>query len=60
MLFNFLLGMWCDKCKNYKNPHIEIYLDVLYEGSITCDKDHLIGNDSDLQWQEYWKEQKEN
>lgn len=28
----------------------EIFLDVLYEGSITCEKNHLIGNQSDKEW----------
>jgi len=53
MLFNQLLGIYCFLCKKYKDPHTEVYLNVLYEGSITCEKDHLVGNTSDPQWQEF-------
>ena len=49
MLFNYLVGIYCFKCKGYLDPYL-IFLNVLYEGSITCDKDHLIGNTDDLQW----------
>jgi hypothetical protein len=54
MIFNHLLGIWCSICKRYYDPHTEVFLNVLYEGSITCDKDHLCGNTSDPQWQEYF------
>jgi hypothetical protein len=37
---------WCNKEIELK----DIYLHVLYEGSITCDKNHLIGNESDEEW----------
>jgi hypothetical protein len=56
MIFNFLLGIWCEKCKSYIDPY-EVLLNVLYEGSITCDKDHLIGNQSDPQWVEFFKQE---
>jgi hypothetical protein len=53
MLFNYLLGIYCFYCNRYIDPY-QVLLDVLYEGSISCDKDHLIGNQSDPQWQEYF------
>jgi len=53
MLFNTLFGIWCEKCKSYKDPYTEVYLNVLYEGSITCSQDHLCGNTSDPQWKEF-------
>jgi hypothetical protein len=52
MLFNYVLGIYCFECKKYLT-HYEVLLNVLYEGSITCDKDHIIGNTWDLQWQEF-------
>ena len=54
MLFNYLLGIYCFFCKKYYNPYTETYLNVLYENSISCEKDHLIGNIRDLEWQEYF------
>jgi hypothetical protein len=37
---------WCKK--DIEMCHI--YLHVLYEGSVTCEKNHLVGNDSDEEW----------
>jgi hypothetical protein len=56
MLFNHLLGIYCFHCQKYLNPHTEVFLNVLYENSITCGKDHLVGNTSDECWIEYWKD----
>jgi len=56
MLFNILFGIYCFECKKYINPY-EVLLNVLYCGSITCDKDHLIGNDTDPQWIEFFKQE---
>jgi len=56
MLFNYVLGIYCFECKKYLDPYTEVYHNFLYEGSITCDGDHLVGNESDLQWQEFWRE----
>jgi hypothetical protein len=53
MLFNNLWGIYCFYCKRYCDPCIEVFLNVLYEGSISCDKDHLVGNESDPQWQNF-------
>ena len=53
MVFNQLWGIYCFYCKKYYNPHTEVYLNTLYEGSISCPENHLIGNESDLQWQEF-------
>lgn len=54
MLFNYLWGIYCFYCNRYLNPYFEVYLDTLYGGSITCPKNHLVGNESDPQWQEYF------
>jgi len=53
MLFNNLLGIYCFFCNRYCNPYTEVFLNVLYKNSISCDKDHLIGNTSDLEWREF-------
>ena len=53
MLFNQLFGVYCFYCKKYLDPYTEVYLNVLYEDSISCEQDHLVGNTSDLQWQEF-------
>ena len=55
MIFNLLFGIWCEECKKYIDP-CEVWINVLYEGSITCDKDHLVGNEWDIQWIEFLKE----
>jgi hypothetical protein len=46
---------WCNKWYSV----YEIFLDVLYEGSITCEKDHLLGNQNDQEWQEFFGEKNE-
>lgn len=41
----------CFYCnKDYSLDPFEIFLNVLYEGSISCLKDHLIGNQDDKEW----------
>ena len=55
MLFNFVLGLYCFECKKYLDPYTDVYENVLYEGSLTCEHDHLIGNTCDKEWQEFWK-----
>lgn len=57
MIFNFILGIWCYNCKRYYNPHTEVYLNFLYEESITCPENHLIGYTFDNSWKEYWGEE---
>ena len=37
---------WCNK--DYKMS--DIYLDVMYLGSVSCPKDHLCGNQDDKEW----------
>lgn len=44
---------FCFWCNKWINAHLA-FLSVLYGGSITCDKDHLIGNESDPEWQQMW------
>ena len=39
---------WCNK--DYKIK--DIYLDMEYEGSISCEKGHLVGNEQDKEWKE--------
>jgi hypothetical protein len=53
MLFNFALGIYCFYCNQYIDPYL-VFLNVQYEGSICCDKEHILGNQSDLQWKEFW------
>jgi hypothetical protein len=57
MLFNYLLGIYCFHCKKYYNPYTEVYLSVLYEESISCPENHLIGHTFDNSWKEYWREE---
>jgi hypothetical protein len=56
MLFNNLLGIYCFYCKKYYNPCHEVYINLHYEGSITCPENHLVGNESDPQWIEFFGE----
>jgi hypothetical protein len=56
MVYNNLFGIYCFTCNKYLNPHTEVYLNVLYEGSITCKEDHLVGNITDPQWKELFGE----
>jgi hypothetical protein len=54
MLFNYVLGIYCFYCKKYYDPYTEVWLNLLYEGSISCEKEHLVGNESDFEWQEHF------
>jgi len=50
MLFNEQ-GIYCFYCnKYYSIDPFEVFLNVLYDGSISCPKDHLIGNQNDKNW----------
>ena len=58
MIFNFLFGIWCDKCKKYKDPYTEIYLPDGSEnkGKICClDCDNVLGYTWDKSWLNFWK-----
>ena len=37
---------WCNK--DYKMK--DIYLDVMYLGSVSCSKNHIVGNQNDREW----------
>jgi len=37
---------WCNKDIKLN----EVCLDVIYEGSLSCNKDHIIGHQTDLEW----------
>jgi hypothetical protein len=50
--------IFCFYCNKWYNIHL-IFLDTIYCGSVTCDYEHLIGNQSDKQWKEYWGEKDE-
>jgi hypothetical protein len=39
----------CFQC-NQDLDFSQIYLDIFYQGSISCEKEHIIGNQSDLEW----------
>lgn len=45
---NTIYCYWCNKEIEMK----DIYLNVLFEESITCNKDHLIGIQTDEEWQQ--------
>jgi len=59
MLFNFLLGIYCFQCRQYKNPYTEIYLPdgSENEGRVNClDCDSLLGFTWDKCWSVFWRE----
>lgn len=51
--------IYCFICQKWYDIY-KIFLHVFYEGSITCDKDHIIGNECDSEWIEYWEYKNEN
>ncbi len=55
MIFNYDLGIYCFECKQYYSPYIEVFLNVFCEGSVSCEKGHILGYEWDLVWEEYWK-----
>lgn len=60
MLFNYILGIYCFKCKRYLDPYTEVYLSDGNgnESRIKCLKcDEDVGFTWDLAWREFWKEQ---
>ena len=40
----------CFECDDWLNAHTQVFLDVLYEGSLSCEHNHLIGNQTDREW----------
>jgi len=47
--------IYCFLCNmDYSLDPFEVFINVLYEGSISCLQEHLIGNTSDLEWQDYF------
>jgi hypothetical protein len=59
MLFNFLLGLYCFKCKQYKDPNLEVYLPdgSENEGRVCCLVcDETLGYTHDIQWRTFINE----
>ena len=46
-------GIFCFWCNKYIDPYL-VFLHVLFDGSITCDKNHLLGYEHDKVWQEFF------
>lgn len=42
--------VYCAGCKAWYSLHTEVFLHVLYEGSVTCKKDHLVGHEHDKEY----------
>lgn len=40
----------CFECNKWLG-FSKLFLHVLYEGSISCEENHLVGNESDMEWQ---------
>lgn len=55
MLFNYILGIYCFECKKYLDLFTEVFLDYFYSGSISCENDHLVGNNTDKSWIDFWQ-----
>lgn len=47
--------IFCFHCNKWYDILTEVWLDFLYEGSITCLEKHLVGNTWDKDWIEYFK-----
>lgn len=43
-------NIYCFNCNKWYDAYTQIFLHVLYEGSISCPNDHLVGNDFDKEW----------
>jgi hypothetical protein len=48
--------IYCFYCNKEYNIYTEIFISFLFEESITCPQDHLIGNVNDLEWIEFFSE----
>ena len=43
------LGIFCFWCNKYYSPYL-VFLHVLFDGSITCGQNHLLGYEHDKEW----------
>ena len=57
MKFNYVLGIYCYHCNRYYDPYIEVYINVLCEESVSCEKGHLLGYTWDLNWENFWRDE---
>jgi len=46
--------IFCFYCNKWYNIYIDVFLNVLYEQSITCTENHLVGNQYDSEWLNYF------
>lgn len=50
MLVNFVIEcVYCFWCNRWLDFHL-LYLNTLYDGSVTCEGNHLVGNEADKEW----------
>lgn len=45
----------CFMCNEWYSAHTHIFLHVKYEGSLTCPKNHVVGHESDKEWEELFQ-----
>jgi hypothetical protein len=57
MLFNHLLGIFCSYCREYKDPYTGVFINVICDDSVTCEKGHLLGYTWDSNWENFWKDE---
>jgi len=50
--------IYCHQCNEYITMQ-KIFVDFLYEGSVSDIKDHLLGNTSDREWIKLTEESRE-
>jgi hypothetical protein len=48
MLFNHLLGIFCSYCREYKDPYTGVFINVICDDSVTCEKEA---------WENFWKDE---
>jgi hypothetical protein len=53
MLLN-IFGIYCFFCHRYYHPR-KVFVSYLFPGSISCEKDHLLGREEDPEWTGYFK-----
>lgn len=42
--------IFCAECKEWYSAFTQVFLHVLFEGSISCEHDHLLGQIDDKEW----------
>jgi len=52
-------GIYCFECKKYYDPYIGVYLNVWFDGSVTCLHNHLLGSEIDFEWRKIFNQEVE-